>query len=140
MNSHQSLQSASQARRKRSGVLSMELLMTLPLLAILLLGLLEFCLLFFARGEVVEACRAGARIATYSGSSLIEVQEEVYAQLSPRLRENAEVAATIPTDTGAEVVVTVRVPMSSAAPDLLWPIGFSLQGESIVFSARMLKE
>ncbi len=118
----------------------MELLLTLPLLAILLLGLLEFCLLFFARGEVIEACRAGARIATYTGSSLIEVQEEVFAQLSPRLRADAEVSASIPDHAGEEVIVTVRVPMSSAAPDLLWPIGFSLQEESIVCSARMLKE
>lgn len=126
--------------RKRSGILSMELLMTLPLLAILLLGLLEFCLLFYARGEVVEACRAGARIATYSGSSLIEVEEEVLAQLSPRLRERARVSASIPQHPGEEVVVSVRVPMSSASPDLLWPVGFSLRGESIVCSARMLKE
>jgi hypothetical protein len=118
----------------------MELLLTLPLLAILLLGLLEFCLLFYARGEVVEACRAGARIATYSGSSLIEVEEEVLAQLGPRLRESAEVYASIPDNSGDEVVVSVRVPMSSAAPDLLWPVGFSLKGESIVCSARMLKE
>ncbi len=140
MTNRQTSQRTRATHRKRSGVLSMELLMTLPLLAILLLGLLEFCLLFYARGEVVEACRAGARIATYNGSSQIEVQEEVFAQLSPRMREAAEVAAIIPSETGAEVIVSVRVPMSSAAPDLLWPIGFSLRGESIVCSARMLKE
>mgnify|MGYP003350373201 CR=1 FL=1 len=57
------LRNAQPTRRSRSGVLSMELVLTLPILLILLFGLLEFSLLFFARGDVVDASRAGGRAA-----------------------------------------------------------------------------
>ena len=53
--------------RSRRGSLTMELVLVLPILGILLLGLFEYSLLFFARGEVVDASRTGARIASVTG-------------------------------------------------------------------------
>ena len=41
---------------------------------------------------------------------------------------------------GEIVTVAVRVPMSTASPDLLWPIGFSLRGRSLYCETRMAKE
>jgi Flp pilus assembly protein TadG len=48
----------------------MELVLALPILAIVLAGLLEFTWLFFARGEVVEAARVACRKATLPGDSI----------------------------------------------------------------------
>ena len=47
------------AKPRRRGVLSMELVLTLPIVGVVLLALFEFTLLFYARGLVVEASRAG---------------------------------------------------------------------------------
>lgn len=127
-------------RRRRRGVLSLELVLTLPILGVLLLGLFEFSLLFFARADVVEACRAGARKATLRGVSADDVDAEVRSVLDPRLQSGLEVMADLPEQTGALVTVAVRVPMSAAAPDLLWPVGFSLDGQYLACETRMAKE
>jgi Flp pilus assembly protein TadG len=55
---------SSSESRPRVGFLSMELVFTLPILMVVLLGLFEFSMLFFARGMVVEAARVGARKAS----------------------------------------------------------------------------
>lgn len=127
-------------RRRRRGSLTLELLFVLPILLVLLLGLFEFSLLFFARGEVVEASRSGARKATLTGVAAEDVEAEVLASLSPRLRPAAEVDIEPGAFSGDPVIVAVRVPMAAAAPDLLWPIGFSLQGRSLLCETRMAKE
>lgn len=127
-------------KRHRRGVLSLELVFTLPILGVLLLGLLEFSLLFFARADVVEACRAGARKATLHGVTAHDVEQEVQSALSPRLQSGLEVYAELPQATGELVTVAVRVPMNSAAPDLLWPIGFSVAGQYLACETRMAKE
>ncbi len=38
------------------------------------------------------------------------------------------------------VSVSVAVPMRSAAPDLLWPIGYSLQQRRLYAETKMIKE
>jgi len=118
----------------------MELVLVLPILGILLLGLFEYSLLFFARGEVVDASRTGARIASLPGATEYDVEEHVLASLSPRLRQTARVAVQTGQYSGDPVIVAVRVPMESASPDLLWPIGFSLDGRDLVSETQMLKE
>ena len=117
----------------------MELVLTLPIFGILLLGLFEFSLLFFARADVVEACRAGARKATLHNATLIDVEDEVRRMLSPRMLAGAEVTANVSAAPGGVVTVAVRVPMSTASPDMLWPIGFSLRGRSLYCETHMAK-
>ena len=118
----------------------MELVLTLPILGILLMGLFEFSLLFFARADVVEACRAGARKATLHNATIADVENEVWRTLPPHLLNNAEVDARTDVVPGELVVVAVRVPMSTASPDLLWPVGFSLKGRNLYCETRMAKE
>jgi Flp pilus assembly protein TadG len=118
----------------------MELVLVLPILAILLFGMLEFSLLFFARGEVVDASRAGARSASLPGSSLEGVESQVLATLSPKLRSAAEVVIQPGVYTGDRVIVAVRVPMAAASPDLLWPIGFGLSDRFLVSETQMTRE
>ena len=126
--------------KRRRGSLSMELVLVLPILGILLMGLFEFSLLFFARSEVVDASRAGARKATLPGTTLADVELEVLQTLSPRLRDAAQVGIESGAYSGDPVIVAVRVPMSAASPDLLWPIGFGLQNNDLVCETRMVKE
>lgn len=125
---------------RRRGVLSMELVFTLPILGVLLAGLLEFSLVFFARADMAQACRAGARKATLYGVTQQDVEAEVRRVLTPRLHAGLQVLADMQVRTGEPVTVAVRAPMSAAAPDLLWPIGFSLEGRDLYCETRMVKE
>lgn len=127
-------------RTQRRGILSAELLLTLPILTVLLFGLLEFSLLFFARGDVVEASRAGARAARLYGATIESVEEEVRNSLGGRLSSHARVIANLGTKTGDEVSVAVEVPMAVASPDLLWLIGYSLNDRELICETRMAKE
>ena len=137
---HERNDSASSWQRTRAGYFSMELILTLPILGIVLMGLFEFSMLFFARGSVVEASRIGARKATLPGVAVQDVQREVRKVLAPRLQQSMQVAVDLGERTGDVVTVAVRVPMSSAAPDLLWPIGYRLESRHLYSETRMIKE
>ena len=128
------------SRSNRRGILSAELLLTLPILTILLFGLLEFSLLFFARGDVVEASRAGARAARLYGATQESIEAEVRHSLGGRLAPRAQVLTELGSKTGDEVSVAVEVPMAAAAPDLLWLIGYSLKGKQLICETRMARE
>lgn len=128
------------SRPRRRGVLSMELVFVLPILMALLMGLLEFSLLFFARADVAEACRAGARKGTLHGATWQTVEQEVRRTLSPRLQQQMQVIADVNVPSGRMVNVSIRVPMHTASPDLLWPAGFSLDGRDLYCETHMAKE
>ncbi|MCA9070061.1 MAG: pilus assembly protein [Planctomycetaceae bacterium] len=131
----------SQTRRKtRRGILSMELVLTLPILGMVLFALFEFSMLFFARGHVVDACRAGGRIACLNGATPEAVERTVRRALKPSLRNACQVRVDCGEHTGDWVRVAVSVPMNRTAPDLLWPIGFNLEGRNIYAETRMVKE
>lgn len=126
--------------RNRSGMLSAELVMTLPILAIVLFGLFEFSLLFAARGELAEATRAGARKATLPGVTSESVEDEIRRVLSPRLARTMEVSVDQGQRSGDVVTVAVACDMSSASPDLLWPIGYSLKNRKLYEVTKMIRE
>ena len=127
-------------QRRRSGVLSMELALTLPILALVLAGLFEFTMLFFARGEVVEASRVAARKASLPGATVEDVEDEVLKVLHPRFHNSLQVNSQLGEKSGDVVAVVVTVAMSDAAPDLLWPIGYSLQGRPLLSETCMIRE
>jgi hypothetical protein len=129
-----------QNKKRRRGLLSMELLITLPIFGVLLMGLFEYSLLFAARGDVVAACRAGCRRATLADATLEDVEYEVRATLGNRLARRVQVDAVLGERTGDEVTVAVSVPMGLASPDLLWPIGFGLRARNFSCQSRMVKE
>ena len=118
----------------------MELVMTLPILGIVLFALFEFSMLFFARGHVVDACRAGGRIACLSGSTERAVEQTVRRSLKPPLRNAALVRVDLGEHSGDWVRVAVIVPMEKTAPNLLWPVGFDLKGRNLYAETRMVKE
>ena len=127
-------------RSAREAFLSMELALTLPVFVGVLFALFEFSLLFSARSSVAHAGRVGARTASLPGSSNGDVEAAVRSVLRPRLRNAASVAVEPGRHTGDVVAVTVAVPMSAAAPNLLWPIGYDLRGRELAATTRMVKE
>jgi Flp pilus assembly protein TadG len=121
-------------------MLSMELAMTLPLLFVVLMALFEFMMLFYSRSLIVEATRAGARHASLPGATQETVEAEISRVLSPQLQNGIQVGATLGIHSGDVVVVSVQIPMNSASPDLLWPIGVSLSGHYLYAETRMVME
>lgn len=127
-------------RPTRRGVLSMELVLTLPILFVLLLGLFEFTMLFYSRSLVVEASRAAARKASLPGATDEAIEAEVRRVLSPQLQQGVQIGVDLGDRSGDLVAVSVEVPMSSASPDLLWPIGVGLNGRNLYSETRMVRE
>ena len=85
--------SAKTGRSRQGFVVSIELALVLPVLLLVLLALLEFSLLLFARSAVVEASRVGARKATLLGASATGVADDVRRVLARYpLSRNATVA------------------------------------------------
>lgn len=118
----------------------MELVLTLPILMLVLAGLFEFTMLFFARGEIVDAARIAARKATFSGATVQDVEDEIRKVLDPRFHGSLQVAAELGEKSGDLVAVTLAVDMSAASPDLLWPIGYSLLGRQLMSETCMIRE
>lgn len=127
-------------RKSRRGMLSMELVLSLPLMLLVLLAVIEFSLLLYARGDVVQASRAGARLAALHGVDADDVQREVSRVLAGRFPANISVQAQVGEFSGDEVIVAVRVPMAAAAPNLLWAFGYNLRGRQLIAETRMIKE
>jgi Flp pilus assembly protein TadG len=118
----------------------MELVMTLPILGIVLFALFEFSMLFYARSHVVDACRAGGRIACLNEATPSAVEQTVLRSLKPSMRNSAQVRVDLGEESGDWVRVDVIVPMNQTAPNLLWPVGFDLKGREIYAETRMVKE
>lgn len=127
-------------RRRRSGVLTIELVLVLPILFIVLMAVFEFSVLFFARASVVQACRAAARQASLGVTDEQQLDEVVQRVLSPNLQPNHQVYVIPATRSGEIATVALTVPMTNAAPDLLWPVGFSLQGRYLAEEISVVRE
>ena len=124
----------------RRAFLTMELAFTLPVFMVVLFALFEFSLLFAARSSVVQAGRVGARKATLQGVKTEEIETVVRSVLRPRMRTSAEIVIEPGRYSGDVVTVSVTVPMSKAAPNLLWLIGYDLRGRQLTATTRMVKE
>ena len=131
---------ATQTQLRRRGVGALELVFTLPILGLLLLGMFQFSLLFLGRSELVEASRVGARTASLAGAAPEFIEAEVRKVLSPRLQEGLEIELSGGHRSGDTVCVGVKVPMNAVSPDLLWPIGYQLAGRHLYSETYMVKE
>lgn len=132
-------------RRPRTGSLTMELLLVLPILMVLVLAMLEFSLIFVARQQLTAASREGARVAAIGGTA-----PEVQAAVRTFLGQGTLAAATVtsvlldskgePLPSGAPVQVVVTLPTAQAVPNLLAPFGFSLADDVLYARTIMRKE
>lgn len=120
--------------------MTMEMILVLPILFTVLMAVFEFSILFFARSSVVQACRTAARRAALGVTDQAEIEAVVNRVLSPNLQGNHTVYY-IPAERAGEITtVGLTVPMSTAAPDLLWPVGFSLQGRFLAEETSVVRE
>ena len=129
------------SRRRRGAVLSIELLFVLPIALTVLLAIIEFSMLWSARQLVEAAAAVGCREATYPGASMPTVRRAIERSLVRRnLIESYRVEVQGGARSGDEVQLVVRVPMATAAPDLLAMFGYRLQDQEIVAQAVMRRE
>lgn len=118
----------------------MELVLTLPILLLVLFAVLEFGLLFFARSSVVQASRTVARQAALRNVTAEDIETQVKAVLSPSLQRGMVIHYQPAERSGETVTVGIEVPMVAAAPDLLWTVGYSLQGRSLYAETTLIQE
>ena len=135
---HQTTRETTAARRR--GFLSMELVMTLPLLFLVILASVQFSMLFLARADLVDACRGGARLASQPSIRAEDVEDRVRELLDRRFHNVADVHVETGERPGDVVRVAVRIPMRAAAPDVLWPIGLGLAGRDLTAATKMMRE
>src|SRR5262249_54755125 len=110
------------------------------ILMIVLMGVFEFSILFFARSSVVQACRVAARQASLGVTDEAEILAVVNRVLSPNLQNGHRVYVGPAPRSGDVTTVGLQVPMTTAAPDLLWPVGFSLQGRYLTEETTLVRE
>lgn len=126
-------------KHTRRGVLSLELAAALPVLLVVLAATVEFSLLLSAQGTLADASRSAARAAALGVRGEEQLLATARQALGPRLGASPDVSFFDDETTGT-VNVVVRVPMRSAAPNLLWPVGYDLSGRYLTASASMASE
>lgn len=143
MNSIPSSRTTRRARRhaRRGAILSAELVLVLPIVLTVLMALIQFSLLWSTQQLAHGAAAAGCRTATYPGATKQDVEWSVARALhKPALAQNCRVQVQGGLHVGDEVLVTVQLPQSVAAPDLLRFVGYSLQGRMLTAECLMRKE
>lgn len=132
--------SQSVQRRRVGAILSMELVLVLPIFLLVLFSVVEFSMLSTARTKLTDAARHGTRMLCLSDRSHDDVRSEVRQMLGPQLGRSARITIDDSKVPGEIVTVYVRVPMSTASPDLLWMTGFSVRDRYLDAVAPMARE
>lgn len=133
------------AKRRRRGLVAVELLFVLPLLLAVLLGTVEFSLWLTAQQQVNLASREGARVAA-TGGNRDDVDAVVRVALGPGRFDRATITATLtdedgdPVLPGRPVAVVVQLPAAAVVPDLLAFVGLSIRNQILVGQTVMRKE
>ena len=105
-------------RRNQDGIAAVEMALVLPFLLMLLAGIIDFGAMFFLQNNMISAARGSARALAFQSVTATEAEQMAQDRLtswSATFTVNAEEPdPTDPTDT--DVVVTITVPMTDAAP------------------------
>ena len=140
------------SRRLRSGVLTLEMILTLPILLVVGLAIVQFSMMLMGSQAVSAAAHAGVRAAALPGSSNASVVATVHRALESRSFQNdvnvlilvndkTELAKPLITaTTGDKVSVTVSVNATKVAPNALRLIGISLTDTELHQTFVMRKE
>jgi TadE-like protein len=136
-------------RKRRSGSLTVEMIVVFPILLALLVGMIEFSMILFSRQQLTAASREGARVAALGGE-LSDVERTVVRYLGDGRLGDAQVIMTdaaghhlatadaVPS--GEPVEVWVRLPANHSVPDLLAFLGYSIRNDEIVARTVMRRE
>lgn len=142
------------ARRRRGGALTVELVLTLPLLLVVVLAVIQFSMLLISSQAVSAAANVGVRQASLPSATAAAVQSAVFQSLTGwKFQGEAEVVIYVngvsemsspgelaASNTGDLVTVTVNVPSIEASPDLLKLVGFSIADQTLTATYVMRKE
>jgi Flp pilus assembly protein TadG len=143
--------------RARRGMLSVELVLTLPLLLMVVVGAVLLTQMLMSHQAISAAAGNGAREATMPGASADSVREIVLRSVAGwrlatdpndvavAIRVNGVSLASDPgalaaAGPGDEVSVTVGVATVKAVPDMLRTFGLSIAGRRLESTIRMRKE
>lgn len=154
---HPYRQQARRALQRRRGLLSVELVLTLPILLMGVVGAVLLSQMLMSYQAVSAAAGNGAREGTMPGATAQSVREAVLRSVAGwRLATNpndVEVAVRVngvslandpdalaAAATGDEISVTVGVETVKAVPDMLKAFGLSIAGQELQSTIRMRKE
>jgi hypothetical protein len=133
-------------RTSRPGIVVVELLLIMPIFLILLTAMIEFCLIFVARQELMAACREGCRVASH-GAPNAEVRAAVEIVLGDSPLSKAEVNIThfeedhvLPNAPRDRVRVVVHLPTNAVVPDFLGLVGISFAEDELACGTVMSME
>ena len=126
---------------RKGALLSLELLLTLPILLALCFGTIEMGMLLMGMQRVQSAADAACRAATLPSADAAAVQAAAVQTLAKNsLVQACTVDSTLGVYPGDPVTVKISVPMSAAAPNLLAIVGFSLSGRYLTAQTQMSKQ
>ncbi|MFP6765500.1 MAG: pilus assembly protein, partial [Planctomycetaceae bacterium] len=74
------------------------------------------------------------------GVQAVDIEDVVKKTLPIRLRQSSQVRVEPGLRSGDMVTVSIAVDMKACAPNLLWPIGYSLNNRQIYHTTRMIRE
>ncbi len=151
---HQTPSSLAHPRRKsrRSGVLTVELLLTLPILLIVFFGIFEYSMLLLGDQTLTAAAEVGsreatlpmathARVVTAVHTSIADWNIESFVSIAIEVNGSPDNITPLTTAvTGDEITVIVTVDSTHASPDLLKFVGATLTGQKLRASFTMRKE
>lgn len=139
-------------RRRQTAMLTVEMMLTLPILLVVALAIIEFSMMLIGMQAVSAAAHAGVREASLPGSSASSVVQRVNDALDSWSFQNdvdvlifvnnlpADGAPLVEAQTGDEVSVTVRVGAAKVAPNALLIVGISIAGKELEQTFVMRKE
>jgi TadE-like protein len=129
-------------RTRRGSILTAELLLILPIVALLLAGMLELGTMLHGKQKLAAACREGARAASIAGDPA-EVNRVV--QLALGLDASAGLTVEVTAENGSElarpgemVLVTVGLPVNQIS--FFAPNFFGLGSQMVYSQAAMRRE
>ena len=136
----------------RRGVLTVELMLTLPLLLIVFFGIIEYSMLLLGDQTLTAAAAVGAREATLPNATHARVVAAVdqaiadwsiepYVAVAIEVNGQPDSIHPLTTAvTGDQIEVIVTVASTRAAPDLLQFVGYSITGQTLRASFTLRKE
>ena len=132
-------------QQRLGAILTTEMLFVLPIFGILMAGTVELGLLVQGRNVVQLAAIEGARAASLHYPHPAQRDQAVVAAVHQVLakeqwKQQATVFLAGSDLSGEPVTVIVQLPMHLAAPDLLAPLGISIQGRQLSAQATMTKQ
>ena len=128
-------------KARKGALLSAEMLITFPVVMVMAFGMVETSLLISSYNQLKHASSVGCRCCSVSpGDNSAAVAMAIREALNDdKLIDAVTVVCDDSGVSGGIVRVTIQLPMSEAAPDLLAVFGFHLDG-MLEASTAMRKE